>query len=327
MSPISPRLRRMALYAAALATLPYVVVKLMWLGGSELGMTGREGAEEMSGTRFVVGNVLTVVLMAAALAFLVALTRPWARRVPARLVFVLGAGATGLLAPILLGLPLGIAVQLVIEGSVKPDDDTGLAPWVFGVVYSGFGLLAVAMAILVAAYVVDRWGRLLTQPPPRPSSPATLAGALGLLSFGAAMIYWGVAGPGTTGPQGMDQPAQRTVLAATGAMSIAALVVPLLGDRARRWPRTAWLVTWTGACVCTLQAPTQILLAQGGDVRPGLALIALVATPGSCFYGLAVLRRHLSTAAQEPSGRQGMLQISSNERYGGRQEPHASIPR
>lgn len=288
-------LRQLALTVAIVAVVPYVALKLMWLNGSTIGTTSGAGAAEMSNTRFVVGNVVTVALVLVALAFLIALTRPWARRVPAWLVLVLGAGATGLLAPTMLGVPLGLGVQLAVEGSVRPADDTGLAPWVFGTVYSGFGLLAVAMAVLVAAYVLDRWGHLVAEPPRRPSSVATLAGAIGLLPFGVAMICWGVFGPGASGPQGMDLPAQRTVLVVTGALCVAAFVVPFLGEWARRWPRCAWLVTWTGACTSALQAPAQILLAHGGDVRPVVALIAVVAIPGSGIYGLRLLRRHLAT--------------------------------
>lgn len=287
-----------AIAAAVLATVPYVTLKLMWLSGSTIGMTSGADHAEMSGTRFVVGNVITVLLMLIAVAFLVSLTQPSARRVPASLVLVLGAGATGLLAPILLGLPVGVLIQLALEGSVGPADDTGLAPWVFAVVYSGFGLLAAAIAVLVASYVLERWGHLLTKPPKRPPSLATAAGALGLVPFGAAMIWWGVLSPGASGPQGMDQPAQRTVLIVTGLLSFAAYVVPFLSERGQRWPRTAWLVTWTGACTSALQAPTQILLAQGGDVRPALALVALVTTPGSCIYGLTLLR-HRSTDPRE----------------------------
>lgn len=295
-------LHQAAVSVAVVATVPYVVLKLLWLSGSTIGMTDDAGAAEMRGARYVAGNVITVLMVLTALAFVVALTRSWARRVPAWLVVVLGAGATGLLAPILLGLPLGLGIQLAVEGYVKPADDAGLAAWVFAVVYSGFGLLAVAMAVLVAAYVLERWGHLITAPPRPPAPLATVAGVIGLLPFGAAMTYWGVVGPGTTGPEGMDQLAQRTVLVVTGALSIAALAVPLLGDLVRRWPRSAWLVIWTGACVGALQGLALTLLAQGGDVRPVVAVIALVATPGSCIYGLSVLRRHLPHTDHDRSG-------------------------
>ena len=302
MSPMRQLVRRAALSVAVVATVPYVILKLMWLSGSTIGMTNSAGAAEMSGTRFVTGNVVTVLMMLTALLFVFAVTRPRARRVPAWLVLVLGAGATGLLAPILLGLPVGLVIQLAVDGYVKPADDTGLATWVFAVVYAGFGMLAVAMAVLVTAYVLERWGQLMTTPPHPPSRPAVVAGATGLLSFGAAMLYWGAFGPGSTGPEGMDLPAQRTVLVVTGALSVAGFTVPLLGERARRWPRTAWLVLWTGACISALQGLALTLLAQGGDVRPVVALIALLATPAACIYGLSVLRSHLSRNISQPAG-------------------------
>ena len=299
-------LRRAALPLAVGAILPYVVLKLMWLSGSTIGMTEAASADEMDDARFVAGNLITIGLMLVAVPCLAALTRPSARRVPAWLVLLLGAGATGLLAPILLGLPLGVGIQLAVDGHVEPADDAGMAGWVFAIVYSGFGLLAVAMAVLVAAYVVDRWGHLMVEPPPRPSPLVTLAGALGLLPFGAAMLWWGVVGPGDAGPKGMDLPAQRTVLVVTGILCLAAFVVPFLSERARRWPRTAWLVLWTGCCVSALQGPAEVLLAHGADVQPAVALVAILATPGSCVYGLLALRQHLSpgdpTAAHAASG-------------------------
>jgi hypothetical protein len=291
-------LHRAALFTAVLATVPYLALKLLWLAGSKIGTTDRHGQDELSSTRFVAGNSITVVLMVVAALFVVALTRSWADRVPARLVFVLAAGATGLLGPILVGLPVGLAVQAVARGEVRPAEDTGMAPWVFGVVYCGFGLLGLAMAVLVLAHVLDRWGWLIAQRPRRPSWPSTLAGAAGLLSFGAAMSFWGLAGPGTSGPQGMDLPAQRTVLLVTGVLSIAAFVVPMLPAGASRWPRLAWLTTWTGCCVAAFQGPAEVLLAQGGRVEPAVAVLALLSTPGACIYGLGIL-------SQASSGRRG----------------------
>jgi hypothetical protein len=90
-------LHRAAFLAAVLATLPYLVLKLLWLTGSKIGTTDRDGADELSSTGFVAGNSITVLLMVVAAVFVVLLTRSWANRVPARLVFVLAAGATGLL--------------------------------------------------------------------------------------------------------------------------------------------------------------------------------------------------------------------------------------
>ena len=287
-------LQRAALVVALVATVPYLGLKLLWLTGSKIGTTDSHGVEELSSTRFVAGNTITVLLMVVAAAFVVALTRSWANRVPASLVFVLAAGATGLLAPILVGLPVGLAVQAAARGDVLPAPDAGMAPWVFAVVYWGFGLLGLAMAVLVIAHVLDRWGSLISRGPQRPSWLSTAVGAVGLISFGAAMIFWGFAGPGISGPQGMDSPVQRTVLLVTGMLSIAAFAVPMLSAMASRWPRLAWLLTWTGCCAAAFQGPAQILLAQGGAVEPAVAVVAALATSGACTYGLGILKRRLA---------------------------------
>ena len=292
-----PSLRAGALAAAVLATVPYLTLKLMWLNGSEVGMTDATASGEMSGTRFVAGNIVTVLLMLLAVVFAIAVTRPWAKRIPAPVVLVLGAGATGLLAPILLGLPLGLALQFMLRGEIELGDDTGLAAWVYGVVYGGFGLLAIALAVLVATYSFDRWGHLFAEPPRPPGGWPAVAGALGLLPFGTAMVSWGLLGPGAAGPRGLDLPAQRTVLVATGMLSLAALAVPYLHRHTHGLPRLAWLVVWTGSTVTALQGPTQVLLAHGGDVRPTVLLIALLATPASVVYGLRFLRQVAASEA------------------------------
>jgi hypothetical protein len=284
----------MALAVAAIV--PYVTLKLRWLAGSTVGVTSADGLAQMHSARFVAGNTITVALVATAGGFVVALTRPWADRVPAPLVFVLGAGATGLLAPILTGLPLGLAVQVALGGDLMPAEEAELAPWVFGVVYSGFGLLGLAMAVLGLDHVRRRWGHLLDEPPTPPSRMATVAGAAGLVPFAAAMTAWGVAGVGDSGPRGMTSPAQRTVLVVSGLLAAAAYAAPLAPAAAQRWPRTAWLLTWTGCCVAAMQGPAQVLLAQGGRARPVVAAVAALSAPGAGTYGLGILRRRLQRA-------------------------------
>lgn len=316
--------RKIALATAVVATLPYLTLKLLWLSGSTAGITSSDGLAEMHGTRHVVGNLVTIAMMALAAGFAVALTRPWADRVPAKLVLVLGAGATGLLAPILLGLPIGLTLQTLFGGDVEARED-GLAPWVFGLVYGGFGLLALALAVLVVDHVLRRWGHLISEPPERPSAPITLAAAAGLLPFAAAMTFWGIAGPGESGPQGLEGPAQRTVLVVTGVLTAAALVAPM----ARRWgtrrPRLSWLAVWIGCCVAALQGPTQLLLAQGGEPQPAVAVVAALATPAACLYGLAILRRRLEQVG-EVNGPRGARSLGSQPRSAHPSTP-GSLPR
>jgi hypothetical protein len=61
MSPRHP-LQNAALAAALVATVPYLVLKLMWLSGSNVGMTDGGHIDEMQSTRFQVGNTVTVLL-------------------------------------------------------------------------------------------------------------------------------------------------------------------------------------------------------------------------------------------------------------------------
>lgn len=273
----------------ALAIVPYVVLKVLWLTGSTIGLRGAAAAEEMHSGRMMVGNNITIVLELLAVLLALALTRPWGRRIPAPVVLVLGAGATGLLAPVVLGVPLGSLWQLAVSGSVRTGGMSQMSPWAFAVVYGGFGLLGVALAILGWRYVRSRWGDILRHHPPRPQHWALAAGAIGLLPFGFAMLWWGVFGPGGTGPQGMDALAQRLPLAVAGALALLSLLSPLLPSLARR-PHLAWLLVWTGCTTAALQGPTVLLLANNGQIAPVVLALTLVSTPGSAIYGLSVLR-------------------------------------
>lgn len=305
------RLQQGLLWLVILSVVPYLTLKVLWLGGSTIGLSGQTAHAQMSSTRMVVGNVLTVLMVVLAVGLAVALTRRRGTGVPAWAVLVLGVGAAGLLAPIVLGLPVGLALQLVATGGTATgrqgaqdgqDGQGELAPWVFGAVYGGFLLLGVALALLLALHVLDRWGRVVTAPPRPPGAWVAAAGAVGMLPFGAAMLYWGLAGPGGSGPQGMETLTQRTVLVVTGVLAFAAFVVPFAAEPARAPvpPRAAWLVLVVGCASTALQGPAQLLLAQDGDVQPLVAVVALLASPTSCVLGLTVLQSRRRDLAQSP---------------------------
>lgn len=289
MNTSSTHLRAIAFGAVIVAVLPYVTLKLMWLSGSTVGLdTSTIG--HMQDTRLVVGNVVTVGLEILALGLAFALIRPWGRKIPGWLVFVIAGGATGLLAPLLLGLPVGVLVQQAIEGTTSSGGEGDLQPWVFLVVYAGFGLLAVGLACLLAFYAGDRWRAWLSYPPRRPSLPLLLICGLGMGAFGLAMLSWGVMGPGDTGPQGLTSIAQRSVLVSTGVLTLLGWGVPVLPRLLARHPRSAWLIAWIGGATAALQGPTHVLLAQEGHSRPLVSTLAVVATLSATAYGLALLR-------------------------------------
>ncbi|HZA16979.1 MAG TPA: hypothetical protein VE645_08850 [Pseudonocardiaceae bacterium] len=287
------RLEPVALALVVIAVVPYLVLKVLWLTGATIGVDDESVLTELHSTRMVVGNNVTIGLELLAVGLALALTSAWGRRVPAWIMLGLGAGATGLLAPILLGLPIGSVLQFLVDGDVHTAGMDHLSPWVFATVYGGFALMAVGISALAWRYAATRWGHVLRQPPQPPSVWAIVAGALGLIPFGAAMLWWGVFGPGASGPQGMDAVAQRTTLVVTGLLAVGGFLAPLSRTICNRAPRLTWLLTWVGCTTAALQAPTQVLLANGGHPTRALVLLGLMTVPGSSIYGLLVLRRHL----------------------------------
>ena len=294
------RTEPVALGAVVVAVVPYLALKVLWLTGANVGVEDETAQAELHTTRMVVGNNITIGLELLAVALAVTLTRGWGRRLPAWIVLGAGAGATGLLAPVLLGLPLGSLVQLAVDGDVHTAGMDHLSPWVFATVYGGFGLMAAAIAVLAWRYAAIRWDHVLRRPPGPPRPWAVVTGALGLVPFGVAMLWWGVIGPGASGPQGMDAPVQRTTLVVTGLLVVGGFLAPLLGALARYTPRGAWLLTWVGCTTAALQAPTQVLLANGGRPTPALVLMGILTVPGSAGYGLVLLRRRLAQDRRGP---------------------------
>ncbi len=288
------RAERVALGMVIVAVIPYIALKVLWLAGSTIGLVDAAVLTEMHSTRMVVGNNVTIMLELLAVALALALTSSWGQRVPGWIMLVVGAGASGLLAPIILGLPIGSILQLIVQGNVRTGGMDDMNPWVFATVYGGFGILAIGLAFLAWRYAMRRWGDLLDAVPPPPPAWAILVGAVGLLPFGVAMVWWGLAGPGDNGPQAMDAVVQRTTLIMTGLLAVGGFVMPLWSEAAKKAPRLASVVTWAGCTTAVLQAPTQVLLANGGNPTRLLIVIGLLTIPGASVYGLVVLRQYLN---------------------------------
>jgi hypothetical protein len=288
------RIEAVAVGLVVLAVVPYLALKLAWLNGADVGVKDATALAELHSTRMVIGNDVTIALELAAVGLALALASGWGRRVPAWLMLGAGAGATGLLAPILLGLPVGSLLQLTVEGDVDTGGMDHLSPWVFAVVYGGFGLMAIGILVLAARYAAARWSHVLERVP-SPAPPGVIvAGGLGLLPFGTVMLWWGVFGPGASGPQAMDAVVQRTTLVVTGLLAVGGLLAPLRRGVPRRGPRLRWLALWVGCTTAASQAPTHVLLANGGHPTRAILLMGLLTVPGSVVYGLLVLRRHLA---------------------------------
>lgn len=148
---------------AVAACLPYLALKAAWLAGSTVGVPDGSVLLEHR-TALTVANGVTFLMDACVIVLALAFTRPWGARLPAWLLAVPAWVATGLLTPIMTGLP----VQLLLgalggssNGSGASDDGSEpfLHAWVYLVVYGGFLVQGLALGALFALYARDRWGR------------------------------------------------------------------------------------------------------------------------------------------------------------------------
>ncbi|WP_241695010.1 hypothetical protein [Streptomyces sp. C] len=260
----SPRLgtgRRVLRAVGLAATVPYLTLKAAWLAGSHIGIP--DGSELLTGSLpITVANAVTLAMDATVIVLVLALTRPWGRRLPGWLLTVPAYVATGLLAPIALGFPAQSLVKALGMGAgeaVKAAREPFLDPWVFTVVYGGFILQGVALAGLFVAYARERWGGAGQGASQRrlPSPTGVVAGAAALAgtAVGAAFLYWAFGGSAGLSAQRVAAYSAETgvVSAAYGLCALAAAVGAVMlargGGRARQWQAVTWIgsaamLTW-----------------------------------------------------------------------------------
>ncbi|MFG1999310.1 hypothetical protein ACGFNU_09220 [Spirillospora sp. NPDC048911] len=254
--------RRALCFATVAACLPYIALKLVWLAGGDLGVSG-DAATEMHGTAFEVANAITMGAELVAVLIVFAFTYPWGRRIPAWLVLVPMWVGTGLLAPIALGLPLGMVVQAIAGGSPVPDnEDSGdMANWVFAVVYSGFTIQAITLVGAFVLYARSRWPHLFRMAAKelRPGATRSIqvlfvnGSALVAAAVGVTQLGWAFGGGDLGGDPRFVTAAQRTFvgiggpLAFAGALGALALVHRrgrLPGALAAAWVGAGYLFAW-----------------------------------------------------------------------------------
>lgn len=219
-------MRALLAASAVAACAPYLVLKVAWVAGSQVGGV----PPEMATPTYRVANLVTIGLDAVLVVLVVALVSGRARRVPAGLVLVPMWVGTGLLSPVAVGVPIGVLVQLLTGGSAVPAD-AGLEPWVFALVYGGFVVQAVVLTAAFGLYVAERWPWLVVAtPPPRLTGPVRqLLLTLVVLAVPAAVLHgmvfgmWAVTGGQPGGdPSALETVAQRTTYAVRA-------LLPLLG--------------------------------------------------------------------------------------------------
>lgn len=290
-------LRAAACYLTIAACLPYLTLKVLWLSGRSIGATDAAGAATLTDPRHIVGNLVTVGMELVAIGLVLALTYSWGRRLPAALVLVPVWVGTGLLAPLVLGLPLGLVAEAVGGGAAAPADN-GLAGWVFAVVYGGFIVQAVGLLTAFLGYALDRWPQVFWIRTPqlgastaRQRRRATVAATVAA-GYAVLLGVWTVAGPRWGGPEGFDAVAQRTVLLATGLVVLGGTVavLALLGRWGTGRILVPLVVAWLGTGVIVTSGPTHVALSHEGNASVLLVTVALAATVAGLLLTASALR-------------------------------------
>ncbi|WP_410647223.1 hypothetical protein [Amycolatopsis sp. cmx-4-54] len=221
--------RLIVCYAAILGTLPYLTLKASWVTGGGLGLRDPSFVDS---DLMVFANLATGGMDVVAVLLALAFTYSWGRRIPAPLVlFPIWIG-TGLLAPIVLDLPV-----IVADLSTAQLDEMPLENWVWAVVYGGFAWQGILLLTAFVLYARDRWWFVVTGT----VKPGTI-GAAGLLGIAAALITAIGHSIWASGTGGIAARGQDVVLAVLGVLAAIALANV---SRGRFWPRL--VLVWTGA--------------------------------------------------------------------------------
>ena len=308
-SPESVKMRRtgtIAAWASAACCLPYLLIKVMWAAGVPVGITDRSMLDDPG---WMVANAFMAVVELVGVGLVVAITRPWAMRLPAWLVLFPAWMGTGLLLPIAVFAVLA-GLTAASGGEIGGNGD-GLRPWVFVLVYTGFTGQGVSLAVAFGCYVRARWGRPLAACTGdvlarlRPRYRAAIAGPAITAATLAAVVtgvygYW-AAGGGYGAP---DLPWETYVGMACGSCLAVLGMLTLAvrwGHRKRLWiPAT---MIWLGSGA--LAAEAFIFLAFGrvlgsGGSAPAWSPLDTVRTVGAAAGLLAAAVGAVLLVAREP---------------------------
>jgi hypothetical protein len=272
-----PGRARLAVCAATIAAcVPYLTIKIAWLSGSTVGWSDAAAAEDSA---LYVGNAITLGMDAAAVLVAAAFTFRWGRRIPAWLVLAPIWVAVGLLAPIVLAVPLGTLLQTFFSSEPLMGDDNALQGWVYGVVYSGFTVQGLGLLTAFVLYARDRWPRTFEirtrSVPEGPSHSLQVLLARGAAVpaavFAAVQLFWAFGGTaGLHGHEAADRNlAQQLADGVEGLLAIAAAAaLVLIVRRAGRPGRfvVPLAVAWAGSGTMFAASLYGLLVVLG---RPG----------------------------------------------------------
>ncbi|WP_228694829.1 hypothetical protein [Amycolatopsis japonica] len=264
--------RLIVCYAAILGTLPYLTLKASWVTGGSLGLRDPSFVDS---DLMLLANLATGGMDVVAVVLALAFTYSWGRRIPAPLVlFPIWIG-TGLLAPIVLDLPVIVADLSTAQLAEMP-----LENWVWAVVYGGFAWQGILLLTAFVLYARDRWWFVVTGT----VKPGTI-GAAGVLGVAAALVCAAFHTIWAFGPGGIAARGQDIVIAVLTLLAVLALANV---SRGRFWPRL--VLVWTGAGAMAGTGAWGLFAALTMGAADHAAVLA-VQVAGGVLMMVSVLRR------------------------------------
>lgn len=293
------RLRVFVCWAAIVSTLPYFVLKLLWLGSSTVGLTDPTFAGEPSVFAL---NLFTAFMDLVAIVLVLAFTYPWGQRLPGWLVlFPIWVG-TGFLAPIILAVPIS-AVTAAVTGE-RSSEVTGppLESWVEPVVYGSFVLLGVLLLTAFVLYARFRWFETFSDRSPGmpPGRWAAVVGTVLALVAATVLLSWAMS-------ESPIVPSAIVLWTAHAAFALAAVggiwALQPVGVRRFLWPMLlAWagsgaMFSWGFWSLTNIVGDTALVV---GEVGPRAIIGASAQLLGGALLGVvlaAAMRRVTGAAA------------------------------
>ncbi|MFD3482649.1 hypothetical protein [Streptomyces sp. NPDC058665] len=305
------RAGRRAAYGAALALVPYALIKVSWVVGSLAGVLPVGDGFGMA--EWVVLNTVTIGMAAIGIALALALVRPWGMRIPGPPVVICAWVGSGFLVSILPFAVFG-ALRGSAGGSGAGGDDPEMPAWEGTLVQLSFLGMGLGLALAVPAYLRRRWpdaftGRLGDAPRTATPWAAALGGAVGLV-----WLYWALGGTA-----GIAHPAERnadwyvlTALSGGWALAAAAVTTTLTHARPARLPRRpALILGWIGSgslfAWSAWKAPASLYVAWADPpdtLPPEHPAAAVTLHLCAVLAGAAMLRTLLRTRARAFGHRQ-----------------------
>ncbi|MBS4189681.1 hypothetical protein KHA94_05580 [Bacillus sp. FJAT-49705] len=146
-------------YVAALALLPYAILKSLWAWGSTVGITTKQAVENVAGfgetlkegpaflyTLYTIGLDFTAILAILASIFALALVTSWGEKLPKWLLIIPG-WSVGMLTVL-----ISFLTVLQFLGVLPKGYNEGLASWVYVVTYGGLFLWGVTVFMATLSF-------------------------------------------------------------------------------------------------------------------------------------------------------------------------------